>query len=165
MKIKESASTEAFEKFEDIISKYMPVSGEGKTKASQLVTAVNKIIYKWFNDGDVVDNVNTGLEGGLNDLSSYANWLWMFIPEAKEPLHNLLYKVHGDEYEYTLYLYQLADLVLKEDVLEKYSSSEPIGSIYKNDPDGPFEWEEPSEDDEDNDYEEEEDDSEENEEW
>ena len=42
-----------FNKFDDILNKYMPFTGEGKTMASQLVTAVNKLVYKWYNDGDV----------------------------------------------------------------------------------------------------------------
>lgn len=154
MRIKESISIEDFEKFDKIISKYLPNYGQGDTKASQLVTAVNKIIYKWFNDGDVVDNVNTGLGGWANDLSSYANWLETFIPEAEEPLNNLLWKTEGDEDKYTRYLYDLASTLLKDEVLSKYSSKEHIGDIYKCD-DGNFKWEEYSDDDDD--WEEEED--------
>lgn len=61
-----------FDKFEAITVKYMPDYGEGETIASQAVTAVNKLIYKWYNDGDVFDNTKY-LEGWWNDLSSYAN--------------------------------------------------------------------------------------------
>ena len=39
----------AFDKFEPIIDKYMPDIGEGDSLASQMVTAVNKLIYKWYN--------------------------------------------------------------------------------------------------------------------
>lgn len=146
MKINESVSIEDFNKFDGIILKYMPVLGQGETKASQLVTAVNKIIYKWFNDGDVVDNVNTGLEGWANDISSYANWLETFVPEAEEPLHNLLWETKGDEDKYTSYLYDLANALLNEEVLSEYASKEPIGDIYEC-TDGDFEWKEPQEED------------------
>lgn len=42
--------------YDEVIELYLPDRGEGKTKATQIVTAVNKLIYKWFNDGDVYDN-------------------------------------------------------------------------------------------------------------
>ena len=43
-------------KFEELNKKYLPERGEGETKATQIVTALNKLIYKWYNDGDVFDN-------------------------------------------------------------------------------------------------------------
>ena len=64
-----------FDKFDGIIDKYLPTKGEGETKATQIVTAINKLIYKWYNDGDVFDNTYH-LEGWANDLSDYANWLY-----------------------------------------------------------------------------------------
>src|SRR5574344_1941687 len=57
------------------IDKYLPSEGEGDTKATQLSTAVSKLVYKWFNDGDVPDNVHSRLAGWANDISSYANWI------------------------------------------------------------------------------------------
>ena len=60
--------------FKAINSEYLPARGEGETKATQIVTAVNKLVYKWYNDGDVFDNTGA-LSGWANDLSSYANWL------------------------------------------------------------------------------------------
>ena len=71
-KLVESVNWGSFNKFEDIIHKYMPAMGEGETLASQAVTAINKLIYKWYNDGDVYDN-RYSLQGWANDLSSYAN--------------------------------------------------------------------------------------------
>ena len=35
-----------YDKFEELVDKYMPMRGEGETKASQIVTAVSKLIYK-----------------------------------------------------------------------------------------------------------------------
>ena len=56
-----------FERFEPVIDRFMPLSGEGETVASQVCTAVNKLVYKWYNDGDVFDN-SYELEGWCNDL-------------------------------------------------------------------------------------------------
>lgn len=155
MKIKESVTIEDFKDFDNIISKHLPNYGQGDTKASQLVTAVNKIIYKWFNDGDVVDNVNTGLEGWANDLSSYANWLETYIPEAEEPLHTILWETKGDEDKYTTHLYELASTILRDEILSKYSTKGVIGDIYECDI-GDFKWEIPTDED---DWEEEEEDT------
>ena len=52
---------EYFNKFEKINDKYLPLSGQGETMATQICTVVNKLVYKWYNDGDVFDNTH-GLE-------------------------------------------------------------------------------------------------------
>ncbi len=116
-----------FDKFEDVVEKYMPSMGEGETIASQIVTAVNKLIYKWYNDGDVFDNTYH-LEGWGNDLSSYANWLYENVLETKNILSDIVKIYSYDEYEKLLA--NLADLTLNEDFLEKYKR-EKIGTIYK----------------------------------
>ena len=38
---------EYFDKFNPILEAYMESCGDGKSKASQVVTAVNKLVYKW----------------------------------------------------------------------------------------------------------------------
>lgn len=40
----------------ELEDKYLPNSGEGDNMATQAVTATSKLIYKYFNDGDVFDN-------------------------------------------------------------------------------------------------------------
>lgn len=130
-----------FEKYEAVLDKYMPASGEGETIASQIATAVNKIIYKWYNDGDVYDNVNSPMNGWANDLSSYANWLMRYIED--EEVHDILCRIavcHTDEDYETLVLEPLADATLHDWYLEPYSKMEKVGSIYKCE--GPFEFEE-----------------------
>ena len=72
------ASWSAFDEFDGICDQYLPSRGEGDTMASQIVTAINKLIYKWFNDGDVYDN-SYFIQGWCNDISSYANWLYEYI--------------------------------------------------------------------------------------
>ena len=70
--LKEGVNWSYYNKFKPINDKYLPSYGEGKNKAEQAVTVVNKLVYKWYNDGDVFDN-SYYLEGWGNDLSSYAN--------------------------------------------------------------------------------------------
>ena len=130
-----------FDKFESIIDKYMEMSGEGNTKASQVVTAVNKLIYKWYNDGDVYDNT-CYLTGWANDLSSYANWLAKYTDENVDAILSEVFFARNDE-EYEMILKNLADYLLREDLLEEYEKEEKIGSIYECD--GNFKFEEYSE--------------------
>lgn len=137
--------------FEDIDKKYLPAEGEGETLASQIVTAINKLIYKWYNDGDVFDNVHSGLSGWANDLSSYANWLYKYCEEAKPILYNI-YGM-GDESDYETLLQELADACLNEEFLKEFEKPKQ-GSIYNCE--GPFEFSEF--DDEEEDYYEDEDD-------
>lgn len=115
-----------FDKFKGIIDKYMPAMGEGDTMASQAVTAVNKLVYKWYNDGDVFDNTYN-LNGWANDLSSYANWLAKYAQGAEDILNGITTLKSGEKYEELLA--ELADLILTEDYLEKLPT-EKQGSIY-----------------------------------
>lgn len=146
-----------FDKYVPIINKYMQPSDEGDTMASQAVTAINKLVYKWFNDGDVYDNTYN-LEGWANDLSSYANWLWKYLPDTRYSLA-LIEKAGGgmsseeDDYEEILQL--LCDLVLNDEFLDKYKDEPKQGSIYNCDGpfvfiDRPYDYDE---DDEDGEYE------------
>lgn len=124
-----------FYKFSDISDKFLPVKGEGDTVATQIVTAVNKLVYKWFNDGDVYDNTNY-LDGWCNDLSSYANWLYEYAPYTRNILDRIRDITTGDEY--TKLLYDLCELTLNEEYLSEFVNSEKIGTIYECD--GPFEF-------------------------
>lgn len=117
-----------FDKFEGILNKYMEDSGEGNTKASQIVTAVNKLIYKWYNDGDVYDNTYY-LTGWANDLSSFANWLENYTEEGDKILSQIFTTRDADGYE--MILKELADTFLNEDTLSKYAKKEKEGTIYE----------------------------------
>ena len=120
-----------FDKFEAVLDKYMPRRGEGETIASQIVTAVNKLIYKWYNDGDVFDNTMY-LTGWVNDLSSYANWLDN-IAACECDCDDILERVYrcknGNEYEYLLK--DLADMLLNDEFLTTVAENPKAGSIYK----------------------------------
>lgn len=151
LKLMESIAWSRFDKFEGITDQYMPRIGEGETIASQIVTAVNKLIYKWYNDGDVFDN-RYGLEGWANDLSSYANWLYKNILETRP----ILKRIEQDtEMSYSETLFLLAEKVLTPEFLAKYENKEARGSIYSCE--GPFEFVYYDEDEDDDYYDEEDD--------
>lgn len=142
-----------FDKFDGICDKYLPVSGEGDTIATQIVTAVCKLVYKWYNDGDVFDNTHY-LEGWANDLSSYANWLRRYA-KAGYILDEIEDVINSTEYEQLLA--DLADTLLDEDYLDKRNHESKVGSIY--DCEGPFRFvEDWGDEDDDDDWDDEEED-------
>lgn len=130
-----------YDKFEGIMDKYLPDRGEGETMATQIVTAVTKLVYKWYNDGDVYDNTYA-LEGWCNDLSSYANWLHKYSLGAE--LESISTAMDDDDYEWILK--EVANACLDEDYLAEMDKKAKVGSIYNCD--GPFEFREYEEDDE-----------------
>lgn len=131
-----------FEKFEEFNDKYMPDCGEGETVASQVVTAVTKLVYKWYNDGDVYDNTRY-LEGWCNDLSSYANWLRQNVGAGE--ILDKIYKAKT-EAEYENILKELADKYLNKETLEAFDKLQKTGTIYKCE--GPYEFIEQYDDEE-----------------
>lgn len=146
-RIKEAAiSWDDFDKFNSIEKRYLPSTGQGTNMMNQICTAVSKIIFRWYNDGDVVDNVSTGLEGWANDLSSYGNWLQCYVPEATAALRDILYNTNGSEEKYEQYLYNLAETLLNEKIARKYEQKDKIGDIYSC-TDGDFVFEESKDED------------------
>ena len=140
--IKSSILWSYFNKFRDVINQYMPPRGEGDNMASQTVTAVNKLIYKWYNDGDVYDNTY-GMQGWANDLSSYANWLAEYVPDGDYILDRIDQCYNDSQYEDLLK--DLAEFYLDADLLEKLAQYPAEGSIY--DCSGPFKFSDPEADD------------------
>lgn len=116
----------------------MLMRGEGETKASQIVTAVNKLIYKWYNDGDVYDNTHH-MNGWANDLSSYANWLYHHTTKEVKAILNKISDCFSDS-DYEDLLKELADELFNEEYLIKQNEFEKEFSIY--DYDGKFKYEE-----------------------
>ena len=108
-----------------LIDKYLPSVGQGESKASQLVTVANKIIYGWYNNGDTIS-------GNGNDLTSYANWIDKYI---KEPEIRKILKDNYIDYNDTYYLSEiilpLIKFVFREDFLEGLASQEVEGDIYE----------------------------------
>lgn len=117
-----------FNRFNRILEKYMQPCGEGDNKASQAVTAVNKLVYKWYNDGDVYDN-SYYMEGWWNDLSSYANWLSLYLDSNVSEILDRIVEART-WFDYELILKDLADYVLNEDFLISLENQKKEGSIY-----------------------------------
>ena len=138
-----SVNWDYYDKFGSIEERYLPRRGEGETKATQIVTAVTKLVYKWYNDGDVFDNTHH-LEGWANDLSSYANWLDKYT-NASRILHGISGCYNDGDYEDLLK--DLADLLYDEEYLEQMNTEDVAESIYTCD--GPFRFVEYEEEEED----------------
>ena len=158
-----AVSWDYYNRFKGVMGLYLPNRGEGSTMANQIVTAINKLIYKWYNDGDVFDN-NYVLEGWANDLSSYANWLYTNV-SASRPILDQIKDCYNDS-EYEDLLQELADEFLDSEYLEAWSNRPTVGSIY--DADGPYSFDPyRGEDDEDDDWDEwsDEEDPEDEEDW
>lgn len=137
---------EYFNKFSTLEDKYLPSCGEGENMAEQIVTAVCKIIYKWYNDGDVYDNTGR-MYSWCNDISSYANWL-RENTDAKAILDRIFDCAGRDDYEELLK--DLANKLIDEEYLGAMEQRRNIGSIYEAT--GPYKFEY-SDDDEEDDYE------------
>lgn len=133
-----------FDKFDEVSELYLPSTGEGGTKATQLVTAISKLVYKWYNDGDVYDNT-AYMDGWCNDLSSYANWIYSNYSEA-QPILDMIYDVYT-EAGYEHILKDLADKFLSKEFLSEENKKGVCGSIY--DTDGKFRFEDYETEDED----------------
>ena len=139
-----------FDKFESLDSTYLPSFGEGDTKATQIVTAVCKLVYKWYNDGDVFDNT-CNLTGWCNNLSSYANWLDQNTEKAGKILEKIFTIEFDCESKYEDLLKELSDALMDDKYLAEQHKLEKVGSVYNRE--GRFRFEEDSiEDDDDDSY-------------
>ena len=133
--------------FEAVNDKYLPAEGEGESMATQICTAINKLVYKWYNDGDVYDNTHQ-LKGWCNDLSSYANWLYWYVQASAMVLKKIeTCETDGD---YEDLLKELADAYLTLETMHLYENVPKQGSIYSCG--GPFvfaeeDWDEDNWDD------------------
>lgn len=135
---------EDFDRFDNVTEKYLPGYGEGDTLATQIVTATCKLVYKWFNDGDVYDN-RYYLSGWANDLSSYANWL-----DKHTGAGHILSRITGctSDEQYETLLYNLCEFLLNEKILEEQNKIKAIDSIYDCNGDFVFEEYDEEEDEE-----------------
>lgn len=113
----------------------MPPVGDGDTMASQAETAICKLVYRWFNDGDVYDN-QYGMTGWWNNISGSANWLANHFPGAKAILDRIQ-EIGNDEDAYTDILYDICRLIYDTpNLLDNLNALPKIGSAY-DDP-GPY---------------------------
>ena len=61
------------DEYAKVLDQYLPDIGEGDTMASQVATAVSRIGYRWFNDGDTI---------WTDECQSCADWLYENIRGA-----------------------------------------------------------------------------------
>lgn len=135
-----------YNKFEKIEDKYLPMRGEGENMATQITTAISKLVYKWYNDGDVYDNTH-GMRGWCNNLSSYANWLDKYTGVSF--ILERIFDCHTDA-EYEHILKDMTDLLQDKEYLSLMEKHPKIGSVYKCD--GRFKFVEDYEDEEEDYY-------------
>lgn len=142
-----SVDWDHYDQYEPFMDQYLPAQGQGDTRATQLVTAITKLIYKWYNDGDVYDN-NYGMDGWCNDLSSYANWIYNTYPMTQRILNKIKDTFTDSDYENILM--ELAAVCFDNDLLAKENEKPADGSIYTES--GPFSFNDAIEEDEEDDY-------------
>lgn len=92
-----------------VFKPYFVREGEGETKASQLVTACCKIVYRYYNDGDRYDRAN-------GELGTYTAWIRKYCFKLKT----------ADRYEDKIkYL-----IIRAVENVSKYANEPKIWSIY-----------------------------------
>ena len=42
-------------KFNELYDKYVPSMGKASTLGGEILRAINRIVYRWYNDGDTID--------------------------------------------------------------------------------------------------------------
>lgn len=121
-----------FDNISKVTDKWLPLQGEGNNMATQASTAINKLVYRWYNDGDVYDN-RYSLEGWWNDLSCYANWLYNKLNMVELRMIESI----TSEKEYEDILFTVASKLTRE-YMESLEKKPKTGSIYTEE--GPFEY-------------------------
>lgn len=143
--------------FNALFDKYVPDQGHADTVGGELIRAVNKIVYRYYNDGDRV-----GIDYGNETCNPAARFI---EKNAKlEPLANKLWGFGSDkEYEDLLAeLMQTTIQVCKEDNLFEQSNTDdmnnytdPNDSKWEEDDEEWYDYSDDWEDEEEDDYEEE----------
>lgn len=117
-----------YDQFEDILNRYLPEDGQGDTRAEQAVTAINKLVYAFYNNGAVIADALPEYDP---NLESYATWLRKHT-SSRAVL--LLVKLEDaeDTDSYANYLYELTDYLLDEPKLRTLSKYNTVGDIYED---------------------------------
>ena len=117
-------------KYYDVLSQYLPDTGEGDTMVTQLSTAVNRIVYRWFNDGDTI---------WTEECQSFADWLWQNIARIDAVIDDMnQYMFAGSPYIedrtlsgiYEDCLKEILDIAADRDLLNDLDSRPANGSVY-----------------------------------
>lgn len=110
-----------------LIDKYLPKTGQGDTMATQIATAVCRLVHKWYNDGDVYDNTGY-MEGWCNDVSGCANWLARYVEGAREILDRIWDCACDEAYEDILN--DIVDHCITEERLTDADKRPAVGDAY-----------------------------------
>lgn len=129
-KLKENVNWDFYNnKIKNMVHKYFPDREENETLASQIVDVIRELVYAWNNDGDVYDNVHSNLKGWINDISSYANWLYKYVDGTQDTLKKI-YGMSNNKNDYENLLKEIVDKFLDDDFLAQAAKSKEEGNIY-----------------------------------
>ena len=128
--------------FKELRDKLVPMSGKADTVAGEIIRAMDRLIYRFWNDGDMV-----GDGYGNETCNGSYRYLYHKLPDCPD-----LYEANQDEDVYTEELAKLADRV------KAYLESRPDLFTKVNDDDSRSDYDEPEDRDWYRDEEEDEDD-------
>ena len=117
-----------YDQFEDILNRYLPEEGQGETRAEQAVTAVNNLVYAFYDRGTVIAE---SLPEYDPDLECYAKWLRKHTSSRAVLLRIKLEDAENLD-SYAEYLFELADYLLDEPRLKTLSKYKTVGDIYED---------------------------------
>ena len=108
-------NTELFEKFDKVFNEWVPDSGPAETVGGEIVRAVNKIVYRYYNDGDFID-----VDYGKETCNPAARFI-LDVEESKpfvkcRELADVINTHYYDNYE-ALLNEALEELIEKEELL------------------------------------------------
>lgn len=80
-------------KFDELFEKYVPACGKANTLGGEIVRAINRIVYRYYNDGDTIDRYY-GNE--YNHLRACDTFLNMYCPayHSLSNINELEYEKH-----------------------------------------------------------------------
>lgn len=110
-----------------LVAKYLTPYGQGDTLATQIATAVNRLVYKWYVDG-VVYHGTIYMPGWENDISGAANWLAKYVDGA-EAILDRIHECRTEE-ECESILDDIVVHCIKEDIFEAAVNAPAVGDVY-----------------------------------
>ncbi len=93
----------------------IPPTGSAKTKEGELLRAMSRLYYRWYNDGDKIEPM---LEESVIDSSALNAWNYIYSYEderCETDWQNLALEImhSGTDEEYEKYLEEAADTVIE----------------------------------------------------
>ena len=127
---------------EPLYDKLVPGMGDAETVEGEMLRAINRIIYRYYNDGDKY------FQGYGTETAGPAH---SFLVNANHPLKSAMIKIFGEGTDYEQTIKDALDIILDhiESRQGKYTKN-TLGGIFDYEPE--FEDEEDYDDDYDDDY-------------